>query len=141
METARTTRDAIPTAPAARTGRGLHSALWVAQILLALAFGAAGIMHGVGPIPDVLPLPPALVRFIGLSEFAGALDMVLPAASRIKPGLTPSAAIGLTIVMGLAAIFHLTRGEFASLPVNFALGGLAAFVAWGRLRKAPIASR
>ena len=35
--------------------------------------------------------------------------------------------------MLLAALFHIGRGEWSALPVNFVLGGLAAFVAWGRL--------
>ena len=83
-------------------------------------------------------LPPALVRFIGASELAGALGLVLPSATRIRPLLTPLAAMGLVIVMLLAALFHISRGEWLALPINAVLGGLAAFVAWGRLRKAPI---
>ena len=43
--------------------------------------------------------------------------------------------------MVLAAAFHVSRGELQVLPVNFTLGALAAFVAWGRYRKAPIAPR
>jgi hypothetical protein len=67
--------------------------------------------------------------------------LILPAATRIKPSLTPLAAIGLTTVMALASITHLVRGEVQMLPVTILLGGLAAFVAWGRSRKAPIAPR
>ena len=86
-------------------------------------------------------VPVALVRFIGASELAGAIGLLLPAATRIKPVLTPLAALGLVTVMVLAAGFHVTRGEFSVLPVNAVLGGLAAFVAWGRTRGAPIRSR
>jgi hypothetical protein len=43
--------------------------------------------------------------------------------------------------MALAMIFHLTRGETSALGINLALGALAAFVAWGRFREAPIAAR
>jgi putative oxidoreductase len=45
------------------------------------------------------------------------------------------------MIMILAALFHTSRGEFGMLPINFVLGALAAFVAWGRLKKAPIPSR
>jgi hypothetical protein len=45
----------------------------------------------------------------------------------------------LATVMLLAALFHVPRGEFAALPMNFALGAVAVFIAWGRHRKAPIA--
>jgi hypothetical protein len=46
----------------------------------------------------------------------------------VKPKLTPFAAFGLTLVMILAAVFHIGRGEYNFLPVNFVLGGVAAFV-------------
>jgi hypothetical protein len=86
-------------------------------------------------------VPVGLVRFIGASELAGALGLILPAATRIKPSLTPLAASGLIVVMVLAAAFHASRGELQALPINFVLGGLAAFVAWGRFRRAPVEAR
>jgi hypothetical protein len=43
--------------------------------------------------------------------------------------------------MLLAGLFHISRGEPQVLPVNLVFGGLAAFVAWGRWKKAPIAAR
>jgi len=89
----------------------------------------------------VSAVPPALVRFIGVSELAGAIGLVLPALTRVRPGLTPLAAAGLATIMLLAALFHVPRGEFAALPMNFALGAVALFIAWGRWRKAPVAPR
>jgi putative oxidoreductase len=44
-------------------------------------------------------------------------------------------------VMVLAAGFHISRGEFSHVPVNFILGSLAAFVAWGRLKMVHISKR
>jgi len=126
----------------------LHVALWVVQVLLALAFGSAGVLKVSQPIVDLAAqlgwpgaMPPTLVRFIGLSELAGALGLILPAVTRIRPGLTPLAALGLLAIMILAMAFHVSRGEASALPVNIVLGGLAAFVAWGRLKKAPIPPR
>ena len=55
--------------------------------------------------------------------------------------LTAWAATGLATVMALASIVHLVRGEPQVLPVNFVLGGLAAFIAWGRFGRAAIAPR
>jgi hypothetical protein len=139
---------AVNTTGAEAPSKVLHYSLWVAQLLLAAAFGMAGFMKATTPIAELalsLPmaneLPEALIRFIGISELAGALGLVLPAATRIKPLLTPLAGLGLVVVMVLAAGFHVMRGEFGALPTNFALGALAAFVAWGRVRKAPIAER
>jgi putative oxidoreductase len=71
----------------------------------------------------------------------GALGLVVPSATRIKPWLTPLAGAGLLTVMILASLFHLSRGEANLAPINVVLGALAAFVAWGRWKKAPIAPR
>jgi putative oxidoreductase len=127
--------------------KGLHISLWVVQVLLFLGFGMAGVMKTFTPIAELaVKMPwvaslPTLVRFIGVSELAAALGMILPSATRVLPKLTALAGLGLVVVMVLASAFHLSRGEPQALPVNFVLGGLAAFVAWGRYKKAPIAPR
>lgn len=136
------------TAAAPTAGKGLHLGLWVVQVLIGLAFLMAGLGKSTQPIaelgknmPWALAVPEALVRFIGVSELLGGLGLILPSATRIQPKLTGFAAVGLVIVMVLAAGFHATRGEYPGIGVNVVLGGLAAFVAWGRLVKAPIAPR
>ena len=131
-----------------QAGKGINVALWVVQALLALFFFAAGINHGLRPLaevanaaPWVTSLPVALVRFIGVAELAGALGLVLPAATRVAPRLTPSAAIGLGLVMALAIPFHILRGEAKFIGMHVFVAALALFVAWGRLRRAPIVAR
>lgn len=132
----------------ARPSKGLVIALWAVQILLALAFGMAGIMKSTAPIeelaknmPWVARSSPELVRFIGISEFLGALGLLLPALTRIKPILTPIAALGLATIMVLAIGSHALNNEAPVIGFNVVLGGLAGFVAWGRLKKAPITPR
>jgi putative oxidoreductase len=132
----------------ATTGKFLHRSLWAAQIALGLAFVMAGSMKTSTPLADlaqkmtwVSAVPEGLVRLIGISELLGGLGLIVPAATRIKPWLTPLAAAGLVLVMVLALGFHLSRGEVSLLPVNLVLGLLAAFVAWGRGRKIPIRAR
>lgn len=129
----------------ARPNRALHITLWVLQGLLAAAFLMFGLTKLTTPIaqlagqmPWVADVPASLVRFIGLAEVAGALGLILPALTRIRPNLTPLAALGLVLVMVLAIPFHLTRGEATMLPVNLVLAALAGVVAWGRTRRAPI---
>lgn len=143
-------RNAASAEPTAARPKGaLHVSLWIAQGLLALAFGMAGAMKATMPVAELatkLPwtgdVPLALVRFIGTAELLGAIGLILPAATRVRPRLTALAAAGLFTVMALALLFHATRGELArAAPINLALGGLAAFVAWGRFKKAPIARR
>ena len=131
-----------------RPARTLHVSLWLVQALLAAAFLLVGYTHAFAPIavaiaraPWVASLPVPLVRFIGVVEIAGALGTLLPAATRIQPRLTPLAAAGLATVMVLAIPFHLVRGETKEIVINLVLGSLAAFAAWGRTHRAPIASR
>ncbi|MCA9692428.1 MAG: DoxX family protein [Myxococcales bacterium] len=127
----------------------MNITLWIAQILLALAFGMAGFIKTATPIaelgqqmPWVLEAPSGLVRFIGLSELAGAIGVVLPAATRIKPWLTPLAAAGLVVVMVLALGFHAIQGDpLQQYTPSLVLGLIAAFVARGRWSVAPIRAR
>jgi uncharacterized membrane protein YphA (DoxX/SURF4 family) len=127
----------------------MNIALWIVQILLAVAFGGAGFSKLVTPIPELVGMvgpwasevPELMVRFIGLSEVAGALGLILPALTRIQPRLTWLAAGGLAVIMVLAAIFHLTRGEFGGIIPNIVLLALAAFVVYGRQTMAPITPR
>jgi hypothetical protein len=135
-------------APEQKRSKGLRVALWVVQIFLALAFGMAGFMKLTRPIAElaaqmawVNEVNEGLVRFIGASELLGAIGLVVPAAVRIKPALTPLAAAALVVVMILAAGFHVVHSEFQLMPPSLFLGALAAFVAWGRYQKAPIQPR
>lgn len=132
----------------AQPSKGLHLSLWIVQVLLGVAFLAAGLMKATTPIADlaakmswVASAGAPLVRFIGVSELLGGLGLILPAATRIKPLLTPLAGAALALVMVLAAGTHVALGEYGALAPNFVLGGLAAFVAWGRFKQAPIAPR
>jgi putative oxidoreductase len=125
--------------------KGLNIALWIVQVLLALAFLGAGLPKLLTPIETLaqqgMTLPPWLPRFIGVSEVAGALGLILPAATRIKPVLTPVAAVGLAVVMVLATGYHVLKGEWNHLVAPIILLALSLFVAWGRLSKAPISAR
>jgi len=129
----------------AKPRRALSITLWIVQVLLAAMFLMTGFMKLSQPIaalsgqmPWVTSVPEALVRFIGAAELAGALGLILPSLTRIRPRLTVLAAIGLITVMILASAFHLSRGESSVVPMNLVLAALAAFVAWGRSKAAPI---
>ncbi|MCP1384756.1 DoxX family protein [Runella salmonicolor] len=120
-------------------------ALWIIQVLLALMFAFAGFTKMTTPISKLAPQMPwvndfseSMVRFVGAVELLGAIGLVLPALLRIKPLLTPLAALGLAVTMLFAAIYHLTKAEYQGIGINAVLGGLALFVAWGRYKKEPI---
>jgi putative oxidoreductase len=126
----------------------VNVALWIVQVLLSAFSLAAGWNHGLRPLSDTIQsspwaadLPAALVRFIGVAELAASVGLVLPAAVRILPILTPLAAIGLAVIMGLAIPFHIMRGEAHVIALHVVVVGLSLFVAWGRLRRVPIRQR
>lgn len=127
--------------------KALHIALWVVQALLAAAFGMAGFMKLSLPIAELAAkgmgfvnhTSEGMVRFIGLVELVGAIGLILPSALRILPFLTSLAAVGIAIIMVLAANDNISHGEpFLPIVVLFAL---AAFVAWGRYKMAPIQAK
>jgi uncharacterized membrane protein len=118
----------------------MNIALWIAAGLLAAAFLAAGLMKLTGKreqmierMPWVQDFSQGQVKAIGAIEVLGALGLILPAVTGIAPVLVPLAASGLAIVMVLAAVMHLRRGDGAAAVVpNVVLFALAVFVAWGR---------
>ncbi len=120
----------------------MSKALWVVQALLAVVFLFAGGVKLLTP-PAVLaaqmalPIPIWFIQFIGVCEVLGAVGLILPAALKIRPGLTPLAAAGLVVIMiGATTITAATMGvAMAIMP--FVVGVLAAFVAFGRTRLAP----
>ncbi|HWV56279.1 MAG TPA: DoxX family protein [Longimicrobiales bacterium] len=124
--------------------RALRVALWVAQLALAAMFVNSAQFKLLTPAADIaamMNLPAELIRFIGAAELAGAIGLILPAATRIYPALTVLAAGGLTTVMLLASGFHLARGEASGAIMTAVLGVIAAFVAYGRASLAPIEPR
>ena len=81
------------------------------------------------------------MRFIGISELLGAIGLILPPLLKIRPQLTTLAAACLTLVMLLANIFHIVRGEFFVLPMTGAFLLLLAFIAYGRWKLSPFTSK
>ncbi len=127
----------------------MNIALWIVQALLAVAFALTGFMKLTTPTEALVEagmtyaahVPAWMPKLAGAAELLAAIGLILPAALKIKPWLTPLAAAGLVVVMVLAMGLHASLGEWSALPVNLVLGGLAGFVAWGRFKARPIAIR
>ena len=115
-------------------------ALWIVQGLLALVFLFAGGTKLVLPLDQLqgpVSIPGWFLRFIGVAEVLGAIGLILPGALRIRPGLTPLAAAGLTIIMIGATVISVASVGVAMALIPLVVGLLAAFVAYGRWRLAP----
>lgn len=128
--------------------KGVQVALWAVQLLLATFFVMVGYAHALAPFDEIAEqatwmkeVPRWLSLFIGYAELAGGVGVILPAATRLVPWLSPLAALGLATIMILAALFHLLRGEGSVIGLHVVMTALALFVAWGRWRKAPIVGR
>ena len=118
----------------------MYIALWVVQALLAALFLFAGGMKFVMSVEEMtkqIPLPGWFLHFIGVCEIIGALGLILPWLTRIRPGLTPLAAAGLVIIMIGATVIVLMTDGIAMALIPLVVGILCAFVAYGRWRVAP----
>jgi uncharacterized membrane protein YphA (DoxX/SURF4 family) len=114
-------------------------ALWVAQVLLAVAFLGAGATKLSQPkeklaknMAWVEDFSQPTVRLIGALEVLGAIGIVLPALTGLLPWLTPLAALGLVLLMAGAVYTHLRREEGSAVIPPAVLLLLAALVAVGR---------
>jgi hypothetical protein len=114
-----------------------NTALWIFQGVLAAMFLLAGIpklvmsaaqMTAPGPIQ----LPVTFIRFIGVCEILGAIGMILPGATGIRPGLTPLAGAGLVVIMVGATVVNIVNGMATLAILTIVLGLMAAFVVYGR---------
>jgi hypothetical protein len=113
----------------------MNKLVWALQILAAVAFAGAGSMKLV-TAPSALRANPQMgwstefsdgaIKAIGAAEVAGAVGLVVPAATGILPILTPAAGLGLGALMGGAAATHLRRGEPAVTPIVLGLLAMAA---------------
>jgi putative oxidoreductase len=124
----------------------MRIALWIVTALVVLPFGMAGFMKTFMPDARLLAQLPWIettgllaTRVAGIAELLAAVAIAVGSLFRFKPQLVPLAALGLVVVMVLALGVHVYRGE-PPIP-NVILGGLAAFLAWGRWKKHPIEPR
>ena len=103
-------------------GSTMNAALWTAQVLWGVFFSLNGFgkvlcykpalwNQALQEVPWFSAVPQDLFIFIGVCEFLGGIGLILPAMTGVKPRLTPFAAFGLTLVMILAAVFHIVRGD------------------------------
>jgi putative oxidoreductase len=126
MTTIRIPNHALATAT---PGKALNIVLWTLQVLVALAFVAAGSGKLLGSADMV-----ALFDAVGVGQWfryvTGSLE-VLGALLLIVPGKTAFGAVLLACVMAGAVVAHVTVLHTAP-TAPLLLFALTALIAWGR---------
>lgn len=120
--------------------------LWILQVLLALLFLFAGVTKFIFSVEEMnaqapVVLPGLFLHFIGVCEVLGGLGLILPSLLRIKPQLTPLAALGLAIITAGATVITLQAPVKTGALFPFIICLLCLFVAYGRWRMKPIPAR
>lgn len=122
----------------------MKKALWIVQALLAVIFLLNAAMKLTMPAEMLTaqsPFSAEFIRFIGVCELLGTLGLILPGLFRIHTYLTPLAAAGLVIIMIGATISTVVTMAPAMALLPLVVGLLAAFVAYGRWKVAPLGER
>src|SRR5688572_6947527 len=124
MTTIRTANDVLAT-----PGKASNIVLWTLQVLVALAFIAAGSGKLLGSADMI-----ALFDAVGIGQWfryvTGLLE-VLGAVLLVVPGRAVFGAVLLACVMAGAVVAHLTVVP-APLTPALVLFALTALIAWGR---------
>jgi uncharacterized membrane protein YphA (DoxX/SURF4 family) len=123
----------------------MNLVVWALQVLLALAFLLAGVRKVSQPrqrlatnMGWVEDFSDRTVRTIGVLELLAGVGLLLPAVTGVATVLVPLAAVGLVLMMVLAARTHRRRGELQMIGVNAALLLAAVVVAWARFGPYPL---
>jgi hypothetical protein len=121
----------------------MNLALWIVQGLLAALFVLGASFRFTMPMDELAAmtgLPAALIVFISICEILGGIGLIVPAVTRIKVGLVPLAAAGLTIIMIGATVLTalgVGGGDVVLAIFPLVIGILSAFVAYGRSQVRP----
>jgi hypothetical protein len=118
----------------------MNRALWVVQVLLALLFlftGTSKLLMSPEQLTAGSPLSAGFLRFISVCEILGAFGLILPGLLKIRPGLTPLAALGLLVIVTGATVVTLMTMAWTWAILPFVTAILTAFVAYGRWKLAP----
>jgi len=116
----------------------LRAAVWIAQVVLAVFYATAGALKIFVPMDELPAMIPwtgdyseGFVRFTGWLDMFAATGIVLPDMLHIWTWVTILAALGSAALQISAIVFHVWRGEFAVLIINFSALALSCLVLWG----------
>lgn len=115
-------------------------ALWVVQVVLAW-FAVAGGYFQLFKFNDLKTgvvamqqLPQAVWALLGVVGMVAGLGLIVPAAFKLLPVVTPISAAVMLLHSLLIAGFYLYFGDKAPLPYVLIMALLAAIILFGRLK-------
>jgi DoxX-like protein len=119
----------------------MNTAAWIATGMLVIVFTVSGVAKSTMSRDRliatgqtgiaVIPMP--LVRVVAIAELLAVIGLIVPWATDTARILTPTAAIGLGIVMMGAATAHASLKEPRPVAINTLILATCAFVAAQRL--------
>ena len=118
--------------------------LWVLQVLVALLYGASGVMKVFmfdkisGDVRSFGALPRAAWTALGILELVSTVGLIAPAVLHWQPQLTAIAATVLAIESLVFIGVHVKYRETTPTILSGVLGLLMAFIAYGRMVLQPI---
>jgi hypothetical protein len=119
--------------------------LWILQLILAFLYLAGGAFKTFNPqdvAKQITALPLGVWSAIGVFEVLGGILLIVPAATKWMPSLTPLAAAMLALeTLALATLYATYSLKLAvTNPLVWAvpMGLMAAFVAYGRYCLSPL---
>lgn len=122
----------------------MNIALWILQAVAALLYGASGVMKVFlfdkvsGDVPSFGALPKRAWNALGVLELVCVIGLIVPAALRWHPTLTPLAAAVLALESLVFIGVHVRYREKGSILMCIVLGLLMAFIAYGRFVLCPL---
>lgn len=119
--------------------------LWIISALAAFIFVSTGLPKVTASAAELTTIygaiPVVLLKIAGVAEVVGGLGLIVPAATRILPVLTPVAAGGLVLTMVGAIITNIAIAEYATILIALPYLLAAAGILWARSTRYTIAPR
>jgi uncharacterized membrane protein YphA (DoxX/SURF4 family) len=125
-------------------GGAMNILLWILQVLVALLYGASGVMKVFmfdkisGDVRSFGALPRPAWTALGILELVCTVGLIVPAVLHWQPQLTVLAAAVLAIESLVFIGVHVKYREMTPTIMSGVLGLLMAFIAYGRMVLQPI---